>query len=137
MPKLVAKCVVLLYVDCVAERETKEMSAVGKKLWVHMQDKGPYNQRAFARMLDRRGILKTTHQSISNWLHKEYPAPYFVNAVVEALDLSPEEEIDLHYTYFYGEQRPKAEHWQVARRIEEEAATENRRERSVSKDSRA
>ena len=100
------------------------MSAIGKKLWLHMQDKGPYNQRAFARMLKRRGILSTTHQSISAWLHKDHPAPYFVNAVVKALELSKDEEIDLHYTYFYGEPRPTGQNLRAASTVEAAAAAE-------------
>ena len=102
------------------------MSAVGKKMWVHMQDKGPYNMRAFARMLERRGILKTTHQSISKWLHSDRPAPYFVNAVVKALDLSEQEEMDLHYTYFYGEALPTERQKRIAEALELEALAESR-----------
>lgn len=110
------------------------MSAIGKKLWLYMQDKGPYNQRAFARMLKRRNILNTTHQSISSWLHKDHPAPYFVNAVVEALDLTEKEEIDLHYMYFYGEPQPTIRNKRVTRAIE---AEEEQGEDGVFQDQRA
>lgn len=113
------------------------MSAIGKKVWLHMQEKGPYNQRAFARMLKRREILSTTHQAISGWLHKKHPAPYFINAVVQALDLSREEEIDLHYTYFYGEPQPTTEQELAAQRLEAQAAAEERGEYDASNNSRA
>ena len=106
------------------------MSAVGKRMWLHMQEKGPYNQRAFARMLDQRGHLKTTHQSISAWLHKDHPAPYFVNALVKGLGLTEEEERDLHFRYFYGEPKATPENLRAAQEIE---AEEESSEQDVSK----
>ena len=109
-----------------SEKEINQMSAVGKKLWLHMQDRGPYNMRAFARMLKRRGILETSHQAISKWLHSDRPAPYFVNAVVQALDLTEQEEIDLHYLYFYGEALPTERQQRIAHALEVEAAAEER-----------
>ncbi len=117
-----------------AEGEKNEMSAIGKKLWLYMQERGPYNQRAFARMLKRRGILNTTHQSISAWLHKDQPATYFINALVEALELNEQEEIDLHYMYFYGEPRPSTGNLRVADSVEAEA---EREVESVPEDQRA
>lgn len=114
----VAKCASRVYKRGMTE-EGKEMSAVGKRLWLHMQEKGPYNRRAFSRMLTRTNILRTNHQNISNWLSKEHPPPGFVNAAVAALGLTEEEEIDLHYTYFYGEPRPDARNIAAARAVEE------------------
>lgn len=83
-------------------QDVQNMSVVGHKVWLHMQDKGPYNKRAFARFLKRRGVLNTTHQSISGWLRKENPPAYFINAVIESLELSENEKNELYRLYFEG-----------------------------------
>lgn len=82
------------------------MSVVGHRIWLHMQDKGPYNKRAFARFLKRKDVLSTTHQSISGWLRKDHPPVYFVNAVVEGLGLDGAEEMELWHLYFKGQSIP-------------------------------
>lgn len=94
------------------------MSAVGHKLWIHMQDKGPYNKRAFAEMLTRTGIYPTVHQNISNWLSKEYPPVPFINAVAVSLGLSEDEICEIRNMYFHGGDIPSRENKRVAQSIE-------------------
>lgn len=101
------------------------MSVVGHKLWVHMQDKGPYNKRAFAEMLTRTGIFPTKHQNISNWLSKEYPPVPFINAVAASLDLSEQEIDEIRDIYFHGGHIPSKENKRVAQDIEGEAERDN------------
>ena len=108
-----------------AEGEATKMSAVGTRLWLHMQEKGPYNRRAFARHLTNTKIYPTNHQNISNWLAREHPPTEFVNAVVRALNLSREEEIELHDIYFKGPKKPSQTNIDAAAAIEVEEEPEN------------
>ncbi len=116
------------------EPEGKKMSAVGMRLWLHMQEKGPYNKRAFARMLTRTGIYPTSHQNISNWLSREHPPPEFVNAAVAALRLTREEEIELHDVYFRGQRVPSSRELDAAMEVEAEVAAEEQATHNAPKD---
>lgn len=103
-----------------ADEEVTKMSAVGTRLWLHMQEKGPYNRRAFARHLTNTQIYPTNHQNISNWLAREHPPTDFVNAVVKALKLTREEEVELHDIYFRGPKKPTQRNIDAATDIESE-----------------
>lgn len=101
--------------------EKKPMSVVGHRLWVHMQNKGPYNKSAFAEMLTRTGIYPTKHQNLSNWLTKEYPPVPFINAVAVSLNLDQDEIDELRDLYFHGGQIPSQANREAADSIEGES----------------
>lgn len=83
---------------------TARFSPVGKALWLHMQGHEPcISMSNLQWMLEENGSFPTTRTSISNYLHGRYTMPpEFVNAVVDTLDLSEEEEVALHWLYFRG-----------------------------------
>lgn len=96
------------------------MSAVGHKLWVHMQEKGPYNRSKFADLLSSQFDFPTTHQSISNYLRRPYPPAPFIAASIDALDLSEREKQELYEAYFGSRRRPTGEQERQAQELEEE-----------------
>jgi len=88
--------------------EIKTMSAIGKKIWLLMQEhEPPYNRSALAKKWTRDGTFPTTAQSISNYLYKEHPPPDFVNAIAREFELLPHEEAELHWMYFHGTAPPE------------------------------
>jgi hypothetical protein len=85
------------------EETPQKMSAIGRRIWLYMQEHNPpYNRRSLAEKLKRDGVLSVTPQSISNYLRREHPSPEFVNAIVEEFELAPHEEAELHWLYFHG-----------------------------------
>jgi hypothetical protein len=82
---------------------TATMSPIGREIWLHMQRQSPpYNRSSLARELTEDGTYPITSASISDYLYREHPPPKFVNAVARTFGLSPEEEAELHWLYFYG-----------------------------------
>ncbi len=83
------------------------MSAIGKRIWLLMQEhEPPYNRSALAKKWTRDGTFPTTAQSISNYLYREHPPPDFVNAIAKEFALRPHEESELHWMYFHGSAPP-------------------------------
>lgn len=97
------------------------MSAVGKRIWMHMQAKEPaFNRKALAGVLTRSGTYPTSSQSITNYLRRPHPPADFVNAVIDTLGLSKQDELELRELYFRGPRRPNQANLDAAERIEEE-----------------
>ena len=85
------------------------MSAIGKRIWLYMQENDPlYNRRSLAQKWTRDGTFPISAQSISNYLYRENPPPDFVNAIVKEFNLTPEQEWELHWLYFHPEGRVSA-----------------------------
>lgn len=97
------------------------MSAVGKRIWLHMQDREPaYNRKSLAKVLSTTGTYPTSSQSITNYLRRPHPPANFVVAVVDLLGLTEADELELRELYFRGPRRPSRSNLNAADEIEEE-----------------
>jgi hypothetical protein len=82
------------------------MSMLGKKIWLYMQEHDPsYTRRSLARKWKKDGTHPISSQSISNYLREDHPSPEFINAIVQEFELTPFQELELHWLYFHPEER--------------------------------
>jgi hypothetical protein len=82
------------------------MSVLGKKIWLLMQEYDPpYTRRSLARKWKKDGTYDISSQSISNYLRDEHPSPEFIRAIAQEFELTPFEEMELHWLYFHPEER--------------------------------
>ena len=107
------------------------MSAVGKKIWLYMQEHDPpYNRRSLATKWKKDGTFPISAQSVSNYLYRKNPPPEFVNAVVKEFNLNLEQELELHWLYFHGGERgPAVADIIRASEVEQEATADAKNEK--------
>lgn len=66
----------------------------------------PFNRKSLANALRQSGAYPTSPQSISNYLYRDHPPVGFINAMVDMLHLSEDDEAELHWLYFRGDNEP-------------------------------
>ena len=86
------------------DAEAGEMTEFGREVWAVIQRRGRYSQAAIGRRIGEQTGWKPSRQAINHWLYGTRDVPRdFVPALVQAFDLTDEEESTLKDLYFYGQ----------------------------------